>query len=29
MTLFVLTLLAALEYSTESQTKGDEYAIPS
>jgi hypothetical protein len=29
MTLLVLTSLAALEYSTESETKGDEYAIQS
>jgi hypothetical protein len=29
MTLLVSTSLAALEYSTESQTKGDQYAIQS
>jgi hypothetical protein len=29
MTLLVSTSLAALEYSTENQTKGDKYAIPS
>jgi hypothetical protein len=29
MTLLVLTSLAALEYSTENQTNGDEYAIQS
>jgi hypothetical protein len=27
MTLLVLTSLVTLEYSTESQTEGDEYAI--